>query len=476
MSGLGGIYDVTLTALRNHSRTLARLQEQAASGARVVRASDSPGEAYEILSFLEQERSLASLGKNAGRVTMDLEQASTALQGVSDNLISVKQLLTQAASGTYGLRDRATIAAQIDIMIEDMVSLANTQSMGRSVFGGAATATVPYSIQRADGKITSVTYQGSYTAPSTPVAPQVEHTGLLVGVDVFGGSASHKTPVFLGNTGAAAGTGTSSIRGDAYLTLTHEATAYGNFSGIVPGASSSDGDTILGLGHKLVLDADGRTVRLDDGPAVAFTDASVDLKLTNGAGDVAFVDMSGLDVGLTGTVDVTVASVGYMSLDDGLTTTAMTFTANQAVTDSRTGQTLYFNGSGVTRTGVEPIRVEGGYDLFGMLINIRDLLSNTRSLSAGEQGRLLGEAIASLDEVATGVTHQMTSVGGRLSALDGLSTDLKDMSDNARQQADSIKDADILEVAAGLARTQTFYEMTLAASAKAMSVSLLDYM
>ena len=61
MAGWGAIYNNVTFALRSQAAELARLQEQAASGVRVVRASDDPANAYRILQLRGQGRSALHL-------------------------------------------------------------------------------------------------------------------------------------------------------------------------------------------------------------------------------------------------------------------------------------------------------------------------------------------------------------------------------------------------------------------------------
>ena len=68
------------------------------------------------------------------------------------------------------------------------------------------------------GKITRVIYQGSRDEQKVEVVKGMEMSALLVGDNLFGaGSAQGLT--FYGQTGAAPGSGTSSIRGDVFLNI-----------------------------------------------------------------------------------------------------------------------------------------------------------------------------------------------------------------------------------------------------------------
>jgi flagellin-like hook-associated protein FlgL len=131
--------------------------------------------------------------------------------------------------------------------------------------------------------------------------------------------------------------------------------------------------------------------------------------------------------------------------------------------------------SGLTRLGSEPVRVPGTSDLFSMLINARDVLLGERETGAAVQ-TALARSLETLDEVWTGITQHMTAAGGRLAALDSLQGSVEDMISRHEARRATLQDVDVAEVAIELTRVQTFYEMTLAATARYMNLSLLDYL
>jgi len=481
MSGWGAIYNNSTYALRLHTVNLARLQEQIASGLRVIRASDDPASAYRILQMRCQGRSMELYRQNLDRVYQDLEQAHQFLTQISLAVADARESLSQIATSTYGDAHRQILAEEIDSLLQQAVMWANSQHGGRYLFSGATVNTRPYEVEYSDGRMVAVRYRGSQQELPAPVGPGVSYSGVLVGENIFQGH-DRQTPVFLGNTGAQPGAGTSSVCGGVWLTITHETTTYedGGSTGIAPGTSSASGDTIIGDSHSLIIDADAKTIQLDDGQVVSYDLTEINqgnLLLENADGDVVYVDVSNLDAGLTGTVTVGITATGTLSVDDGASTVALTdFSAtNLAVEEAGTGRVLFVNATGITRAGVEPVRVPGTFDVFNALINIRDVLRNVRQLPEAEQTALIDEALSTLDEIHGVLTQEMTTAGARLEALDRLGASLEDLQLAAEQETAILADADVVTVAAELARVQTFYEMTLATASKLLNLSLLDY-
>jgi flagellar hook-associated protein 3 len=474
MSGWGAIYNNTTYAISQQTALLAKLQEQAASGLRVVRASDDPASAYRIMDLRSQSQSLDSYLSSVDTVSGGLDNAYTMLQQISADLGETKQALTQMSTVTYSQAQRSMISQQIDSLLKECVSLANSKRLGQYVLGGNRVDAPPYAVQTSNGRIVGVAYQGGLTDLPVPVGPGLEYSQAVVGDEVFR-SHQRSAPIFLGSTGAKAGNYTSTVRGDQWLAFRHTTTdVLTAGTGLAPGSGSPAGDTILGA-HVLKLDADAGRVALDDGPYVAFTAADTNLKLTNAAGEVVYMDMSGLDSGLSGNVTIDIRGNGQMSLDDWQTATVISFTAHDAASGGAAGGILYVDNTGIRHAGLEPVRVPGTYDLFATLIQIRDTLQNTRQLPQSQQTDLLAQAIASVEELTGNVMQTMTGLGARTQAMDSLKKTLEDMKASAGIEIARFGDADIAIVATELARTQTFYQMTLQSASKLLSMSLLDY-
>jgi flagellar hook-associated protein 3 FlgL len=472
MSGWGAIFNNVSYALSVQTEQLLRLQEQSSSGSRVNRASDDPADAYTILHLREQQARTAAYAKNLDSVETSLQTCDTALQGTSSVLLQAQQVLSQASSGTYTADQLVSMGEGLNSFLEQALAMANTQGAGGYVFGGDQTRSAPYQAQRdSSGRIVSVSYQGSDSARAVPVAAGIQQYGQLVGADVFGAD-QRQAPVFLGATGAKAGTGTSSARGDVWLTVAHATTTYDAGSQLSAGLDSAAGDTILGT-HKVTISAAQKTIQLDDGPVVTFTGSETNLALQNASGQTAYVNVAGWT---TADGQFNLQAGGSLSIDGGVTKTALSLSDNLAVTDPRTGQVLYVDARGIDKVGQEPVSVPGTHDVMGLLIELRNTLENKAGLSTAQQTQLMQEANDSLKEVLAQTTRYDTAVGGRLKAVDTLRSSLTSTGALAKQQADSLQNADITQVSVDLAREQNLYQMTLASAAKLLNVSLLDYM
>jgi flagellar hook-associated protein 3 FlgL len=226
MSGsLSNIYDTVSYALYLNSKALARLQEQASTGSRINRISDDPYDACRVLGLESHQRSLETYMKTLSELVGKLEISSSVLENMTSALADIKADLAQVVSGTYGQEGRLRIADGINDTLEQMVSLANTEHSDQYLFAGSDTTSAPYVVERNSGKIVRVTYQGSSEKPNIEVAPGLQDSPFYVGDEIYR-SDNRSNPVFLGDTGAKIGTGTSSVCGDVWLTVTYDGSNY----------------------------------------------------------------------------------------------------------------------------------------------------------------------------------------------------------------------------------------------------------
>jgi flagellin-like hook-associated protein FlgL len=472
MGSWGTIFNNTRMQIRRHTEELARLQEQIASGKRLVRASDQPADAYRVLQLRGQSAGLETCRRNLESVVASLESTSSAMEEMNDALIRARELLTRVLSGTIGEAGAEPITEELNSLLEQMLVLANTEQGDRYLFGGSGGAS-PYVAEHESGVITRVTYRGDAHPLMVPVAEGLRHSAVVVGERVLRAD-ERQAPVFVGRTGATPGEGTASVRGEVRLVVEHTTTTYLGGGGIAPGDSSADGDTVIGFGHTLEIDEPAGTLRLDGGPAVSFTPGDTDVRVENADGDLVYVNTAGLVAGFQGFAAIDAS--GRMSIDDGATWTDFIFTdTDVAVADSRDGRVLFVDCDTIVRTGTETVMVPGTYDAFEVLISVRDALRGTNDLTEAEREEILHQGVRSLAEVSETLSAGVTSVGARLGGLGSLRRSLEDLQAYANQETAGLENADVVEAAAEMARRQTLYEMTLATASRLLSLSLLDF-
>ena len=396
-------YNVSL-ALGEHAEAMARLQEQAATGSRINRVSDAPTAAYRVLGLDSQLRNIGNYIKGLSEVIDMLEMSSTVISGgganeagMIDTFADAKALLA-GVTDTDGEIGQVVNAEAVDNYLEQIVLLANSRHMNQYLFGGSDTNSAPYLVERTNGKITDVTYQGSSEDRDIEVAPGVQSSAFHVGEDIFCSNNRSDPEFLLNSTGAQPGTGTSSVTGYTWLTITH--------------------DTV---NSEYVLS-------IDDGAS-----------------------------------SVTVP-------DDG------SGSANLAVTDSRTGQVLYVDTTGISSAGVELISVAGTHDIFNTLITLRDVMENEKGLSSDQLRTLRNNSVEAVEEMRNLLVKDSVSMGSKIELLYNLRSSLEDMEFNTEDEKTRLEEADIAQIAIDLTRREVLYEMSLSVAAKLLSMSLLDFL
>ena len=222
-ASLDAIYKNSRWAIGQNSSILAALQQKAATGQEVNRVSDDPTDSSQILALMTDSRTKEQTLKTLDDIISTLDLSASVIQSITGEFGRARASLTSTMSGVLNTELRQTLAADLDNILEEMVSLANTQRMGQSLFAGADSQVLPYTVERDEqGRITRVNYQGSFEERRVEITDGLETSAVLAGPTLFS-SENRGEPVFYGETGVAAGTGTSSVRGDMKLTITGSA-------------------------------------------------------------------------------------------------------------------------------------------------------------------------------------------------------------------------------------------------------------
>ncbi|MCW5655637.1 flagellar hook-associated protein FlgL [Hydrogenophaga sp.] len=138
-------YDNTIANLARRQAELSRLQENLATGKRVLKPSDDPVAATLAETAANRlSRTQADLrALEASRTS--LQQAESGLAESGDLIQRVRDLLVTAGNATFTSSEREDVARQLEGLREQLVAVANRQdSSGRTLFGGLGGAATPF--------------------------------------------------------------------------------------------------------------------------------------------------------------------------------------------------------------------------------------------------------------------------------------------------------------------------------------------
>ncbi|HDS84161.1 MAG TPA: flagellar hook-associated protein 3 [Phycisphaerales bacterium] len=149
---------------------------------------------------------------------------------------------------------------------------------------------------------------------------------------------------------------------------------------------------------------------------------------------------------------------------------------NVAVINPTTDEVLYVDASNITSEGKEPVRADGTFDMFNILISARDLLNNAEGLSESQITEMIAGTVTLMQNVEEKVVRAFPIVGGRVQTLTSLRDSIDEMKLNTDEEISRLYDADVTQVAIDLARYSVLYEMSLNVASKMFRMSLLDFL
>jgi flagellar hook-associated protein 3 len=147
--------------LGNLTEDLKNANEVISTQKRINEMSDDPLGLSQVLSLRNSVGNLEQIEKNVVMGKSWLEGVETSLDSVNNLILEAKADVSRLANDSVSADERQDAVARIDHIIEQVVSLGNTQVNGNYVFGGTRTDTPPLSYDK-------VTDQVHYTGTPTP--------------------------------------------------------------------------------------------------------------------------------------------------------------------------------------------------------------------------------------------------------------------------------------------------------------------
>ena len=190
--------------------------QQLSSGQRVSVPSDDPAAAAANLQSRAQSANVDRYTKNGDAVLSQAQMADSALSNVVSELNQAITLGTQGADGSMTSENRAAIATQVQTILSQVVSQANTTSNGVSLFAGTA-ATVPAFVSDSSST-TGYSYQGNSGVNTAAVGDNLQVNVNVPGDQIF----TNPNGNVLGSLSqliSALGSGSSTDIGDAVASV-----------------------------------------------------------------------------------------------------------------------------------------------------------------------------------------------------------------------------------------------------------------
>jgi flagellar hook-associated protein 3 FlgL len=159
-----------LAELQQLDTQQSSLQAEVSSGLAVTQPSDNPAEFGQVIQEEGQSNQLAQFSQNAGQA-LSLAQSSYA--GIS-SLTQIYDRATELATegtGTLGSSANTAYAGELDQLIQQAVTVANSQSDGNYLYAGTAVGAPPFTTTTdSNGDITGVAYVGNSEQTAIPLS------------------------------------------------------------------------------------------------------------------------------------------------------------------------------------------------------------------------------------------------------------------------------------------------------------------
>jgi flagellar hook-associated protein 3 FlgL len=144
-----------LRHVENRNTNIYNLQNQISSGFQLHRPSDDPVGVQQALMLSAQISQNDQYARNVDNGLGRLSYSETVLSDLNDLIVNLDALALQGDNDTVTEEDRQALAVEAQQIIDQMISLANTQYNGVYIFGGQWTLTRPFEATQEPGGITS---------------------------------------------------------------------------------------------------------------------------------------------------------------------------------------------------------------------------------------------------------------------------------------------------------------------------------
>lgn len=166
------------------SYELKKIEEKVSSGKNFNRPSDNPVAVVNSMGLRSTLARIEQYQKNMDTGKVWLGMNETVLEQVSNLAARAQEIALQLCSGSQTAEVRTAAVSEIDQLLDEAISLGNTQLNGKYIFGGYRTATPPF-VHSVSGGVESVVYQGDLNDFQVQIGPDETITAGKNGETVF---------------------------------------------------------------------------------------------------------------------------------------------------------------------------------------------------------------------------------------------------------------------------------------------------
>ena len=154
------IYKQATYQLGRLTSDLNEANEVVSTNLKISSASDDPSGMKQVLTINSDLAALDQYQVNVDQAQNVLTTAETSLDSMADQLSEMKVLCSALSNASASYQERSNAAESMQVYLDGLMDLANTDAYGGYVFGGDDNRTTPFTYDD-DNHPTSVTYNGS---------------------------------------------------------------------------------------------------------------------------------------------------------------------------------------------------------------------------------------------------------------------------------------------------------------------------
>ena len=427
------MYDNQTASIDNLVAQQAQYSAELSSGKKLVAPSDDPQQIGQDLAVRSQIAAETQGATNAQNASAELTTVDGALSSLTSVLQSARALAAQGASGFTDPTQRQALASQVNSLLQEAVSLANTTYSGKYVFAGTTAQHTP-PVAAVGEPISSVTFSGNENAQTDSL-----YNGGTVNAGVsmrqaFNFNSSDGSPdIFQTLINLRNSLGGTAVTSESAGRVNNVNTAFS--AGPVPAAQAINTAGILST------------------PLVADSNGNVNIMLTTSQA------ANGVTIAIpaTATVPAVIASINAQTAATGVTA-SFDYKQQRLVLQSASGSVSV---SDVASAGAASA---GNFTAaFGL---------QAQADSSTDLSRQLGD----IDNSLQAVLSARATIGGTIQTLTTMGTNTSSQITNDTQVQSNIEDADIAKVATQFSQSQTALQAAYATTTRIESKTLFDYL
>jgi flagellar hook-associated protein 3 FlgL len=183
------LYDRSIQAVLRNQGNLSDIQQQLSSGKKLLRPSDDPVGAAQVIRLTEELAQISQYNKNGNLLRNSLEQEEAVLRNINDATNRARVLMVQSGDGILNSGDRKAIGIEMGQIRDEIFDLMNNQNAnGEYIFSGYQSQSPAFSYD-ASAAGNKYTFEGddgiNELQVSNNVRLQANSNGSEVFADVF---------------------------------------------------------------------------------------------------------------------------------------------------------------------------------------------------------------------------------------------------------------------------------------------------